>query len=91
MEWQPIKTAPKGGGAEMTTDPAWVDPPRILLLFGGGEVSVGYWDWYYAECGRGFTGGEETAWIEPISGEKLALNYDQPVGWMPLPDPPKAG
>jgi hypothetical protein len=85
--WQPIETAPKGGGAEMTTDPAWVDPPRILLQFDKGEISVGYWDWYYAEGGDGYD-PRYLAWIEPISGERLDEHVGKPTHWMPLPDPP---
>lgn len=87
MEWQPIDTAPKGGGAVSTLDPNWVEPPYILLLFSDGKVAVCYWDWYYAEGRRGFN--EISAWIEPISGEQIALNYDEPTHWMPIPDAPK--
>ena len=86
MNWQPIETAPQGGGADLVTDPAWVEPPRILLLFPGGVVSVGYWDWYYAEGGNGYEGG--TAWIEPCSGERLDRHYGPPTHWQPLPEPP---
>jgi len=83
-EWQPMETAPKGGGAELVTDPNWVQPPRILLRFGDEAVSVAYWDWYYAEGGNGYTDG--FAWIEPCSGEQLNLHYSTPPdGWMPLP------
>jgi hypothetical protein len=88
MNWQPIETAPKGGGARLTTDPKWVEPPRILLLFAGGKVSVGYWDWYYAEGGSGYDGEGGLAWIEPCSGERLDLHFDAPTHWMPLPKPP---
>ena len=84
--WQSMDTAPKGGEAEMVTDPTWVEPPQILLLFEINKVSVGYWDWYYAEGGSGYEGG--LAWMEPVSGERLDLNYDPPIGWMPLPNPP---
>lgn len=86
MDWQPIETAPKGGGAEMITDPAWVEPPQILMLFEDGEVSVTYWDWYWAEGGHGYNGS--LAWIEPCSGEQLSLHYGSPTHWMPLPNPP---
>jgi hypothetical protein len=88
-KWIPVSEAPKGGGAELVTDPEYIKPPKILLLFEGGVVSVGYWDAYYAEGGRGYEGGE--AWIEPVSGERLDLNYDAPIGWMPLPSPPLQG
>ena len=83
MKWLPIETAPKGGGAARTDDPEWIRPPRILMRFGGGEVSVAYWDWYYAEGGNGCTHG--VAWVEPVSGEQLCDHYGIPDGWMPLP------
>lgn len=82
-EWRTIESAPKGGGAELVTDPDWVEPPRILLRFADGNVSVAYWDWYYAEGGSGCTNG--FAWIEPCSGEPLDLHYDELVEWMPIP------
>ena len=85
-EWRTIDTAPKGGGAEMVTDPAWVEPPRILLRFEDGAVSVGYWDWYYAEGGRGCEDG--IAWIEPYSGERLSQHHPAATHWMPLPPQP---
>jgi hypothetical protein len=77
-----METAPKGGGADLVTDPKWVEPPKILLLFDG-DISVGYWEPYYAEGGSGRTDG--FAWIEPCSGEPLNLHYDNPEAWMPLP------
>lgn len=83
VDWQPIETAPKGGGAELVTDPNWVEPPLILLLFAKGEWSVGRWDWYYAEGGAGHRGVD--AWVEPISGELLVMYYDPPTHWMPKP------
>ena len=79
-----IDTAPKGGGADLVTDPNYVNPPKILLFFDDGNISVGYWDAYYAEGGRGYEGG--LAWIEPISGERLDMHYDSPIGWLPLPN-----
>ena len=84
MEWQPIETAPKGGGAELVTDPNWVEPPKILLLFEGGEQAVGEWDWYYAEGGRGCVDG--VAWV--ALGELLSQHFGRPTHWMPLPHPP---
>lgn len=74
-KWEPIETAPKGTGG---------DYPHVLLLFSEGEVSVGYWDLYWAEGGFGYNGS--SAWIEPVSGEQLDLHYDEPIGWMELPD-----
>lgn len=73
-EWQPIETAPLQDGNKVR---------EILLLFGNGKVSVGYWDAYYAEGGVGCTHG--VAWIEPVSGEQLRDHYDDPVGWMLIP------
>lgn len=70
MEWLPIETATK-------------DSTNILLLFADKEISVGYWDVFYAEGGRGYEGG--LAWIEPVSGERLDMMYDPPIAWMPLP------
>jgi hypothetical protein len=86
--WRPIEEAPKGGGAEMRTDPKWVDPPKVLLLFADGSQSAGYWDWYYAEGGRGYRTGV-SAWIEPVSGEQLAMHYDEPTHFHPLPPSPQ--
>ena len=84
MEWLPMDTAPKGGGAEMVTDPKWVQPPKILLRFGHEAISVAYWDWYYADEGRGCVDG--FAWLEPCSGEQLNRYYATPPdGWMSLP------
>lgn len=82
-QWRPIETAPKGGGAEMVTDPAWVEPPTIMLLFAGGVVSMARWEWYYAEGGRGYTDG--VAWVEPCSSEMLHLHYGMPLKWLPSP------
>lgn len=87
MEWQPIERAPKGGGAEMRTDPAWVEPPLVLLAFPDGEQAVCHWDWCYASGGRAFTHGL-SAWVEPTSGDLAALHYGEPTHWMPLPEPP---
>ena len=79
-----MDSAPKGGGAELVTDPNFVEPPRILLRFGSEAVSVAYWDWYYAEGGSGYRDG--FAWIEPCTGAPLNLHYTtQPTGWMPIP------
>ena len=85
-DWQPIETAPKGGGAEMVTDPNWVEPPLILISFDGG-ICVCRWDWYYAEGGRGCTDG--IAWIEPLSSAAAHMHLGMPTHWMPLPAPPK--
>ena len=86
-KWQPIETAPKGGGAESVTDPAWVEPPRILLALEDGGMAIAYWDWYYAEGGNGYTDGR--AWIDANSGEVLSHIAPNPTHWMPLPAPPE--
>lgn len=86
MEWQPIETAPKGGGAESVKDPNYVDAPKILLYFGEGVVSVAYWDWSFADGGHYCSDG--FAWLEPCSGDALNMHYNDPTHWMPLPEPP---
>lgn len=87
-EWMPIESAPKGGGAEDTRDPAYVEPPEILLLFPEGKQCVCSYDWYYAEDGNGYQEGV-SAWVEPVSGEQIEPTYGNPTHWMPLPTPPK--
>lgn len=89
-EWKPIVTAPNGVWAERTTDPSWVEPPRILLGWSAQHadfvirVQVGRWDWYYAEGGDGFHPGF-TAWVDD-EGLNFAV---EPTHWMPLPEPPQ--
>ena len=77
-----MMTAPKSDPS--TTDAA----PYVLLLFTNGMPSVGYWDWFYAEGGFGYQGG--TAWIEPVSGERLDLHYGPPILWAAIPPAPVA-
>jgi hypothetical protein len=79
-----MKHAPKGGGAESVSDPAWVNPPILLMLFEAGDMCVVSWDWCYAEGGMCFYDG--VAWIELVSGEQANKYYGEPVGWLPLPD-----
>ena len=87
MIWQKIETAPKGGGAELTTDPKWVQPPKIIIRFGDEGIAIAYWDWYYADGGSGCTNG--FAWIENFTGDPLDLHFTTPPShWMPLPDDP---
>jgi hypothetical protein len=86
MDWQPIETAPKGGGAEMVTDPHWVEPPNLLLYCADGHQCVASWDWYYAEGGRGY--GQGSPW-RVCSSESVTDIFDEPTHWMYLPAPPK--
>jgi len=79
-EWQKIETAPKYDDNGETVN--------VLLLFQGGEVSVAYWDAYYAEGGSGYGHDGGLAWIEPISGERLDLHCGTPTHWMPKPEAP---
>jgi hypothetical protein len=88
--WRPIDTATKGGGAERIDDPAWVNPPEILLLFEGGEQCVGRWDLYYAEGGDGAWETNGIGWIEALTLEPVIRHLSAPTHWMPLPDPPPA-
>lgn len=78
--WQPIETAPKGGGAEMVTDQNYIDPPNILLKFDNGKQAVCHYDWYYPKDGC------ISGWVEPISGDQIALHYGEPTHWQPLPE-----
>ncbi len=87
MTWQPIATAPKGGGADDVRDPKWVEPPTILVCLEDGGMAVVAWDWYYATDGEGCMDGR--AWVEVNSGEVLSSIAPDPTHWMPLPDPPK--
>lgn len=84
-EWQPIETAPKGGGAETVVDPRWVEPPVVLLYCGDGDIITARWDWYYAPGGNGDDG--RSAWVGSC-GDRVADWFDEPTHWMPLPAPP---
>lgn len=83
-DFQPMDSAPKGGGAEFTDDPDWVAPPHILILFDSDKMCVGHWSWYYAEYAHGYEEGIE-AWVDALNGERLSLHYGPAIGWMPLP------
>lgn len=84
-EWRPMKTAPRGSeDIDDTSHPDYIKPPKILLRFGDEDISVAYWDWYYAEGGYGCTDG--FAWISSPGGEPLNLIFSaEPDGWLPLP------
>jgi len=87
MAWLSMDTAPKGGGGKSINDPNWVDPPAVLLLYADGNASVGKWDWYYAEGGRGYQAGI-LAWIDPITGDPIGRFYSgDPIGWLSIPPP----
>lgn len=89
-EWKPIETAPRGNGDKvpLTSDPEYIEPPKILLYFPSEDViEVGYWDWYYSEeVGHGYEGC--SAWC---CGEyqPAAMGWDEPTHWMPLPTAPE--
>ena len=79
--WRPIATAPKGSwltGPNDTRDPAYVEPPSLLLFTDDG-ICVGYADAYYAEGGWGFNG--DSFWVS--GGEQVT-----PTHWRPIPAPP---
>ncbi len=84
--WQPIEIAPKGGGAERTDDPKWVNPPRLLLAFPDGTIEIGYWDQYYALGGYGYEQGR-SAWV---TQDGPTWDSNAPTHWMPLPALPNA-
>lgn len=89
VDWQPIEGAPKGVWAERRTDPSWVEPPEVLLLFEGDRQCVGKWDWYYAEGGAGASETGGVGWYEALTGEPVVLHIGAPVAWMSLPQVPK--
>jgi hypothetical protein len=78
--WLPIDSAPRN---RAQSGRVAGDCQRVLLAFGGGEISVGYWDSYYLANGH----SDEMCWIEPVSGEQLALHYEKPTAWQDIPPP----
>lgn len=86
--WRPIETAPHGGGAEFVTDPAWVEPPEVLLLFEGNKRCVGRWDAYYGPGGAGESETRGCGWLETLTLEPVTLHIGEPTHWLPLPNPP---
>lgn len=92
-EWMDIASAPKGGGADLVTDPAYVKPPHILLWFPGDDdprTVVARWDAFYGPdgSGRDETGG--LGWVEATTGEPLFDHCGVPTMWRPLPPSPGA-
>ena len=85
--WQPIETAPKGGGAERIDDPKWIDPPRILAWSDMRGITIVYWDWYYAPGGNGYEEGR-SGWVDWSDAGASLTEADTPTHWMPLPEPP---
>lgn len=85
-DWQPIETAPKGGGADLVTSPNWVEPPPLLLLFEDGVMCICRWEWSYAEGGYYCTNGK--AWVDCMTGERACDYFGDPTHWMPPPPPP---
>ena len=89
--WQPIETAPKGNGDqfESVTDPGYIAPPEILMLFEDGNQCVVRWDWYYAPDGYGHAHAQGgPAWVAVAGGELAHLHFGNPTHWRPLPTPP---
>lgn len=83
--WLPIETAPRGSGEDgpsNVNDPAYIEPPHLLLWTQEG-IRVGYYDWYYHPgYGRG-ADPNEPAWRDADGGRLYG-----PSHWMPLPPPP---
>ena len=71
MSWQPIETATKDD-SECT---------RIMAVLRG-EITIVYWDPYYAEGGNGHFPGR-SAWVD-----SEGMTGDDPTHWMPLPELP---
>ena len=90
--WRPIETAPKGNGdqCELVTDPEYIEPPKILMLFESGDQCVVRWDWYYAEGGYGHHKAQDgPAWIIHGGSNLAHLEFGNPVAWRfigPLPE-----
>lgn len=87
--WREMESAPHGGGAELVTDPAWVEPPEVLLLFEGNKRCVGRWDAYYGPGGAGESETQGCGWLEALTLEPVTLHIGPPIKWMPLPGAPK--
>jgi hypothetical protein len=68
-QWQPIATAPK------------TFPSTRVLLWADDKIVIGYWDAFYAEGGRGYTG--HSGFVDDESEEI------DPTHWMPLPAAPE--
>ena len=90
-QWRTIESAPKGNGDqfESVTDPGYIAPPEILMLFEDGNQCVVQWDWYHAPGGYGHDyaqGGP--AWIAVAGGELAHLHFGNPTHWRPLPKEP---
>jgi hypothetical protein len=84
IKWEPISTAPKGGGADNMSDPKWVDPPVILLLLDDGKAVMARWDYYFDKGGNGYTDG--CAWTLDCCCKTINTHYNgKPTHWMPLP------
>lgn len=85
--WLPIASAPRGSGENgprSVNDPAYVQPPDLLLIHPEG-ISVGYYDWYY-HPGYGVGASQyEPVWRSRPDGAGL----DGVTHWMPLPAAPQ--
>lgn len=84
IKWKPVDTAPKGGGAEFVDDPAYIQPPEILMTDESGQEFVVRYDAYYDVGGSGHDQGGD-GWVLALTGEQLHFYVDNPRGWMRLP------
>ena len=73
-QWKPIEQAPKGGGAEMVSDPNWIEPPHLLLYFPDEGTAICAWDWYYAPDGSGYYEGC-SGWVMSKIGETTNFHF----------------
>ena len=85
--WQPIETAPKDGTV-------------VRLKTKGNRILRASFQWGLVnslddECGGWFAEDEDEqspSWTDGIcwASNEDEVPSDQPISWMPLPDPPKA-
>lgn len=88
-EWNLINEIPDDAKSTGSMkDHTWKMAKGVFVLCDSGDISVAYYDEYYAEGGSGYVEGQ-TGWVEPCSGDQLTIHYGQPTHWMPLPRKPK--